>query len=71
MSAREFSDWIEFYKAYPFDDRHRFHRPAAMVASSLGGGDVQARLDWLCPEPVPEGLTDVDVSIMRAFGVRK
>ena len=51
MTQAEFVAWREFYKQQPFDDFHRFHRPAALVSVSLGGGDVQARLDWLAPEP--------------------
>lgn len=51
MPQREFIAWMDFYRLYPFDDFHRYHRPAALVSVSLGGGDVQQRLDWLHPLP--------------------
>lgn len=70
MTQPEFLDWMTFHRLFPFDDFNRFHRPAAMVASSLGGGDIQARLDWLQPEPVLPGLNEADMSILRAFGMR-
>ena len=68
MTQAEFEGWLEFYRMYPFDDFHRFHRPAALVARSLGGGEVQPLLDWLQPDRGTEGLTDSDVATMRAFG---
>jgi len=70
MSAGEFDRWVRFYRAHPFDDLHRFHRPAALVSVSLSGGDVKERIEWLAPEPVPEGLTPVDMSAIRALGLK-
>lgn len=70
MSHAEFARWREFYQLYPFDDRHRYHRPAALVASAFGG-DLQARLDWLQPppqEPASGDLSDADLTTLRAFG---
>jgi hypothetical protein len=72
MTHTEEVSWREFYKLWPFDDLHRFHRPAAMVASSLGGGDVQSRLNWLAPEPeitVP-GYSAADMATFKAFGAK-
>ena len=71
MPQPEFLAWIEFYKLYPFDDFHRFHRPAALVSASLGGGDIQQRLDWLQPDPATAELSDVDISLLKAFGATK
>lgn len=62
--------WVEFYRAYPFDDFHRFHRPAALVAGSLGGGELQPRLDWLQPPP-DDGQTDADRQLFEAAGVKR
>jgi len=59
---------MEFYRLYPFDDFHRYHRPAAMVAQSLGGGEIQPLLDWLQPDGATEEMTDADVATMRALG---
>lgn len=70
MSQAEYERWMAFYRLYPFDDGHRYHRPAALISTALGGGDLQARLEWLAPEPVPPGYSDADMSIFRAFGVR-
>lgn len=68
MSNREFLAWHDFYKAQPFDDFHRFHRPAALVAQTIGGGDMQARLNWLQPDPAMAGMTDADAQTLAAFG---
>lgn len=70
MSQREYMAWIEFYRLHPFDDLHRFHRPAALVASSIGGGDLAKRLEWLAPEPVPEGFSAADLAALKAFGLK-
>lgn len=70
MSQREFRQWVEFYRNHPFDDLHRYHRPAALVSVSIAGGDVKERLEWLAPEPVPEGLDEADLRTMRALGVK-
>ncbi len=39
MTQREFESWKKFYQMRPFDDLHRYHRPAALIAHSLGGGE--------------------------------
>jgi len=70
MTEAEYMHWLEFYRAYPFDDFHRFHRPAALVSVGLGGGEVQTRLDWLQPPP-PDGQTDADRELFRAGGVTR
>ena len=71
MSRNEFLRWGRFYELYPFDDLHRYHRPAAVVAASFGGGDVQPILDWLQPDRGMLGMTDADVATMRAMGFTK
>lgn len=72
MTRREFLSWMEFYKLYPFDDFHRFHRPAALQAHMARGkaSDMQPLLDWLQPDPRNDGLTDADMRTMRAFGYK-
>jgi hypothetical protein len=63
--------WIEFYKLYPFDDYHRFYRPAALVASAIGSGtDIQTRLNWLQPDKSTFGLNDADMNTLKAFGYK-
>jgi len=71
MTIPEFNAWREFYQAFPFDDLHRFHRPAALVSASLGGGDVQTRIDWLQPDPTAADITDADMATLKAFGFTK
>jgi len=68
MSQAEFKQWVNFYRNYPFDDLHRYHRPAALISVSMAGGDVKERIEWLSPEPVPDGLEGSDVATMKAFG---
>lgn len=67
MTQAEFQRWVSFYELYPFDDQHRYHRPAALVASRMGG-EVQTMLDWLSPEPGNAAFSDADLKTMRAFG---
>lgn len=71
MSRAEFKRWGAFYRRYPFDDLHRYHRPAALVSAALGGGEVQSRLDWLFPDQGTEGMTDADVTTMRTLGYKR
>lgn len=73
MTLPEFRSWVDFYELHPFDDYHRFHRPAALVSCSLGGGNTAERLEWLAPKPsVDDGnLSEADVNTLRAFGLRK
>lgn len=60
--------WIEYYKLYPFDDLHRFHRPAALISVSMAGGDIAARLAYLQPEPGADDLNDADLRTIKALG---
>ena len=73
MSQREFTGWMDFYRAHPFDDLHRFHRPAALIAQSMAGGDIAPRLNWLAPQPPDpalEGFDEADRNTLAAFGLR-
>ena len=76
MGQDEFLEWVEFYKLFPFDDLHRIHRPAALIATA--GADsakrqaaIDAATDWLQPEPRNAGLSASDVSMMRALGFKQ
>jgi len=71
MPQAEFVAWREFYRAYPFDDFHRIHRPAAVIARSAGArGTTDEILRWLAPDPSLADATDADISTMRAFGFK-
>lgn len=76
MSRQEFMAWREYHRLFPFDDLHRYHRPAAMIShAAAGGGDAQVlrqRLSWLQPDP-SEGdgaYTEADLATFAAFGVK-
>ena len=70
MTMPEFLSWVEFNKLYPFDDLHRYHRPAAAVGASNGGKDAYRKiLDLLAPEPLPPGMSLADWNTYKAFGV--
>lgn len=70
MTQKEFHTWMEFYRNHPFDDFHRYHRPAALISVSMAGGDIKDRLEWLAPEPIPDGLNEADLATIRAFGFK-
>lgn len=76
MTHNEFESWRQFYRLHPFDDLHRYHRPAALVSVSLGGGDVQARLDWLAPDKAVDidasdaGYSQADLNTFKALGIK-
>jgi hypothetical protein len=77
MTQPEFLAWREFYRLFPFDDLHRYHRPAALISSTQFGStdDVQRafarRLDFLQPDPATAGMTHADVTTLEAFGLRR
>lgn len=70
MSQTEFLAWQAFYVEEPFDDHHRYHRPAILVASAMAGGRYKDKIDFLVPpvtEPI-EGFSDVDMKTFIALG---
>ena len=70
MSEPEFRAWVAYYRDSPFDDAHRYYRPAALISQSMAGGDIKQKMEWLQPDPAPEGANDADLATMRALGVR-
>lgn len=71
LTRREYNDWLSYYRAYPFDDLHRYHRPAALIASRGGGAKIDDLIDWLQPPAWQEGMSAADVSTLRAFGISR
>ncbi|SDW95127.1 hypothetical protein SAMN05421681_103315 [Lysobacter enzymogenes] len=69
MTQAEFEAWRAYFRLHPFDDLHRFHRPAALIARAAGGGEIEPKLDWLEPPPIPPGFSDPDARTLRAFGL--
>lgn len=72
MTHREFMEWTEFYRSWPFDDLHRYHRPAALISASFGGAGVADRIDWLSPGPQHDehGRTSADRDLYAAAGIK-
>jgi len=73
MTQTEYVAWREYHRMFPLDDMHRIYRPAALIAQSMGGGDIQPRLDWLAPEPGlddDDGWSAADKATFKAFGVK-
>ena len=68
MSQAEFSQWVRFYELFPFDDYHRPHRPAVLVAAS-NGADMRKALDWLQPDPAYSGFSEAEINTFKALGI--
>lgn len=66
MSASEFAAWKAFFVMYPFDDAHRYHRPAAAMAASFGG-KYESVIEFLSPEPTPPGMSAADAQTLRSM----
>jgi len=78
MSREEFDRWIEYFGRHPFDDRHRYHRPAILAGDLLREGvNVNVLLDWLQddqatpPEPKVATPEEADANTLRAFGLSR
>ena len=74
MSQAEFERWFAFYQMHPFDDMHRYHRPAAFIARSMAGGEIQPMLEWLHPDysvKQDTEYTDEDLQTFKALGLEK
>lgn len=72
MAPLEFESWRAFYERWPFDDRARFHRPAAMLAGAASQGTVEIddALDWLDRKPPPDALfNEHERAMFKAAGV--
>jgi hypothetical protein len=70
MTQCEFQSWIEFYKTNPFDDLHRYYRPAALVYAAMGG-KAEAGIEYLQPEIYSGEFDQADINVLKAFGIKK
>ena len=70
MTPAEIEIWRHYYRLFPFDDAHRFHRPAALVAARMGGDGFEKDLQFLHPEPFVGDFTDADMRTLQAFGLK-
>jgi hypothetical protein len=66
MPDDERSSWIEFYTLYPFDDEHRYYRPAALIKANSDEGFTKL-LRFLQPDPTAAHLSAVDQQIIAMF----
>lgn len=69
MSQAEFNRWVAFYEQSPFDDLHRYHRPAALIARSMGGGKYEDYVEMLVNDQTRQ-VTDADLNTFAAFGMK-
>lgn len=72
MSQREFDSWVEYYAEFPFDDYHKHYRPAALIARSMAGSEIDGLLEWLQPiKRVSDGeFSAADMATFKAFGMK-
>lgn len=71
ISPAAFQRWIEHFRHEPFDDLHRFYRPAALIAASFGGGAVSELQEWLQPDVASAELSEVDIALLKALNVKR
>ena len=72
MSQAEFERWFDFYQMHPFDDLHRYHRPAALISHSMAGAEVDKLLEWLQPQyniDQEDDYSEADLRTFKALGM--
>ncbi len=69
MPETDLAGFRSFFELYPFDDLHRFHRPAAVVATAFGG-KYENTLAFLAPSPHDPALSDADNDVIKALGFK-
>lgn len=60
MTNKEYLDWVAYYKTYPFDDFHRFHRPTALIVSRGKQDQLEEALKYLDVNSVIPGEIDME-----------
>ena len=75
MSLREYEGWIDYFNRHPFDDLHRYHRPALGDTLIRGGVAFDRVIEWMrddmttkANEPTAE---DADANTLRALGLSR
>jgi len=74
MPYSEYENWRKFYLIHPFDDFHRYYRPAALLASlhaTQQNTALKAALDFLQPNPLAAHLNETDRRTLTAFGLNR
>lgn len=71
MSQAEFERWQLFYTEQPFDDLHRYHRPAALLAKASGGREQFSEyVKMLVNDSSKPEASDADMNTFAAFGMK-
>lgn len=73
MSQAEFERWFDFYQESPFDDTHRYHRPAALIAKYQSTAEFDDLVKFLKDAPVTDevnGFSAADMNTFKAFGIK-
>ena len=70
MGAGEFERWRQYYRDMPFDDEHRYYKPATMITAIAGktGKTAEHYMGYL--RPLRQEYTDADMSVFKAFGIK-
>jgi hypothetical protein len=71
MTESELAGWRAYFARWPFDDRSRYHRPAAFLGALTGAIEIEDALDWLDRKPAPESMfSAADQAMFKAAGIR-
>jgi len=72
MSKTEFDEWANFYQSFPFDDKHRYHRPAALIAKVSSTAKIDDLIAWLQPSYAAnqDNFDEADMRTLAAFGFK-
>lgn len=68
MPQSELQSWVNFYRLYPFDDMHRFYRPAAIIAHA-SGIKLESAIEWMQPDTDFSGFSESDKNTFKALGI--
>jgi len=80
IKPSEFQGWLQFFLRHPFDDYHRYARPAALVGhlasasnpfSGAAPTSLVELLQWLAPDASSDEMTDADMNTIRAMGFKR
>lgn len=68
MSQKDYEGFRQFYQLFPFDDHHRVHLPAAVIAASMGV-KMEDALKVLDPPPNESGWSQAELNSFKSHGI--
>jgi len=72
MSTRELNGWIDYFNRHPFDDLHRYHRPALADTLIRGGVAFDGVIDWMQGDTTEKASeSTADENTLRALGLSR